>query len=198
MPPWGERIQKTPLRQHLWSVVAAEMLLDRVAQGVLIVSWDAKVTYANQKIAAMAGVQRSSLLGTPLLELVARAERERLAIAIGAGRESLTHQRFRLLRPDESELPVLVTFAPLAHGQASCVMTDITDQKRREESADRLSRFLGTLAHELRSILLPMQKSLGALDAQCLSEDGPEAVRSMQRQLERMLALAEDLRKING
>jgi PAS domain S-box-containing protein len=195
----AEGARKAQLRQQLWSVVAAEMLLDRVAQGVLIVSWDGKVTYANQRIAAMAGVQRPSLLGAPLLELVARAERERLAIAIGAGRESLTHQRFRLLRPDESELPVLATFAPLAHGRASCVMTDITDQKRREESADRLSRFLGTLAHELRTILLPMQKSLGALDhARCPGEDGPHAVQSMQRQIERMLALAEDLRKING
>lgn len=195
----SERTEKAPLRQRLWSVVAAEMLLDRVAQGVLILSWDGKVTYANQRIAAMAGVQRSSLIGTPLLELVAQAERERFAIALGAGRESLTHQRFALLRPDESELPVLVTFAPLAHGQASCVLTDITEQKRREESADRLSRFLGTLAHELHSILSPMRKSLGALDrAQSLGEDGRRAVESMQRQVERMLALAEDLRKING
>jgi PAS domain S-box-containing protein len=195
----AEKTEHAPVRRQLWSVVAAEMLLDRVAQGVLILSWDGKVTYANQKIAAMAGVQRSSLLGAPLLEFVARAERERLAIAIGAGRESLTHQRFRLLRPDESELPVLVTFAPLAHGQASCVMSDITDQKRREESADRLSRFLGTLAHELHSILSPMRKSLGELDrAQQLGEDGRHAIESMQRQIERMLALTEDLRKING
>jgi signal transduction histidine kinase len=187
------------LRQPLWSGVAAEMLLDRIAQGVLIASWDGKVTYANHTLAAMARLQHSSLPGSPLLELVREAERERLGIALGAGRESVTHQRFALLRPDASELPVLMTFAPLAHGQASCLVTDLTDQKRREESADRLSNFLGTLAHELRGILSPMRRSLSILEGeQGLHEDGQRAVETMRRQAERMLLLVEDLRKING
>ncbi|MGQ0544021.1 MAG: PAS domain-containing protein [Betaproteobacteria bacterium] len=125
---------------HHRLIAAAEMLLDRVAQGVLTVSWDGKVTYANGRIAAMAGVQRPSLLAAPFSELVPPAERERLGVALGAGRESLTHQRFSLLRADASELPVLMTFAPLAHGQASCLVTDLTEQRRREESAARLSR----------------------------------------------------------
>jgi nitrogen-specific signal transduction histidine kinase len=193
------RTEKAPLRQPLWAGVAAEMLLDRIAQGVLIVSWDGKVTYANRTLAAMACLQHSSLPGSPLVELVGEVERERLGIALGAGRESLTHQRFALQRPDASELPVLMTFAPLAHGQASCLVTDLRDRKRREESADRLSSFLGTLAYELRGILSPMRKSLRMLEQQHgLDEDGWREVETLQRQAERMLFLVEDLRKING
>jgi signal transduction histidine kinase len=195
----SRRNETAPLREPLWAGVAAEMLLNRIAQGVLIVSWDGKVTYANHTIAAMACLQHSSLPGSPLLELVREAERERLGIALGAGRESLTHQRFALRRPDASELPVLMTFAPLAHGQASCLVTDLRDQKRREESADRLSSFLGTLAHELRSILSPMRRSLRILEQdQGLDEDGRREVETAQRQAERMLLLVEDLRNING
>jgi PAS domain S-box-containing protein len=175
------------------------MLLDRVVQGVLIVSWDGKVTYANRTLAAMAGLQHSSLPGSALRNLVPEKERERLGIALGAGRDAPIQQRFALLRPDASELPVLMTFAPLAHGQASCLVTDLQDQKRREESADRWSRFLGTLAHELRSILSPMRRSLDVLDrAPGLDEDGRRAVASTQQQAKRMLALVEDLRNING
>jgi PAS domain S-box-containing protein len=193
------RTDRAPSRQPLWYGVAAEMLLDRIAQGVLVVSWDGKVTYANHTLAAMAGLQHSSLPGSPLLELVREAERERLGIALGAGRESLTHQRFALQRPDASELPVLMTFAPLAHGQVSCLVTDLREQKRREQSADRLSSFLGTLAQELRSILSPMRKSLRALEQeQGLDEDGRRKLETTQRQAERMLLLVDDLRKING
>ena len=187
------------MRQPLWSVVAAEMLLDRIVQGALIVSWDGKVTYANHTLAAMAGLQRSSLAGSPFANLLPDSERERLGIALGAGREAPIQQRFTLLRADASGLPVLMTFAPLAHGQASCLVTDLREQKRREESADRLSRFLATLAHELRNILSPMRSSLGALNqASGLDEDARRTVETTQRQAERMLALVEDLRKING
>jgi signal transduction histidine kinase len=196
MPP---RTERAPLRQPLWAGVAAEMLLDRVAQGVLIVSWDGKVTYANHTVAAMARRPHSSLPGTPLLELIRESERERLGIALGAGREALTHQRFALHRADASELPVLMTFAPLAYGQASCLVSDLSEQKRREESADRLSSFLGTLAHELRSILSPMRRSLRVLgQEQGLDADGRRELEALQRHAERMLLLVEDLRKING
>ena len=186
-------------RQPLWSVAAAEMLLDRVEQGVLTVSWDGKVTYANRRIAAMAIVERSSLVGAPFLELVAEAERAKLHTVLGSGREAPTQQRFALRRADASELPVLMTFAPLAHGQASCVVSNLTEQKRREESADRLSRFLGTLARELRNMVAPMRVSAGVLEqVQSLDHDGRSAVEAIQRQTGRMLALLQDLRNING
>lgn len=193
------RTEKAALRQPLWSVVAAEMLLDRIVQGAAIVSWDGKMTYANHPFAAMAGLQRSLLPGSPLANLVPDSERERLGVALGAGRDAPIQQRFTLLRAGASELPVLMSFAPLAHGQASCLVADLREQKRREESADRLSTFLGTLAHELGNILSPMRNSLGLLHrTQGLDDDARHAVASAQRQAERMLALVEDLRKING
>lgn len=178
---------------------AAEVLLDRVTQGVLTLSADGRVTYANRSIAAMAGVPRASLLGVPFLELAAEAERARLGTALGAGRETLMQQRFALPRIDGSELPVLMSFAPLSHGQASCLVTDLTDQKRRSESAERTSRFLATLAQELRSALRPMQLSLDALaQAQSLDEDARRLIAAVRHEAGRMLALVEDLRTING
>ena len=108
-------------------------------------------------------------------------------------------QRFALPRIDGSELPVLMSFAPLSLGQASCVITDLTDQKRRGESAERTSRFLATLAQELRSALRPMQRSLDALaQVQGLDEDARHLIAAVRREADRMLALVEDLRTING
>lgn len=178
-------------------MAAAEMLLDRAAQGVLAVSPEGKVIYANHTIAAMLRRERSAVIGSLFLDLMAQAERVKLLIALGAGRESVAHQRVALPRADGTELPVHMTFAPLPHGQASCLVTDLTEQKRRDESAERSSRFLATLAHELRNMLAPMQDSLKML-MQTADDDGRRAIESMQRQAERMLALAEDLRRIHG
>ena len=192
------RTRQSP-RQPLWSVAAAEMLLDRVSQGMLTVSWDGKVTYANLTIANMLRVPRLTLLGAAFPELFTEAERPKLLIALGAGRQAVTHQRAALPRADGAELPVHMTFAPLAHGQTSCLVTDLTDQQRRDESAERSSRFLATLALELRSMVRPMQGSLSALkQARTLDEDSCREVESMQRQADRVLALVEDLRNINA
>ena len=57
--------EKRP-RQAILPGAVAEVLLDRIAQGVLTLSSDGRVTYANRSVAAMAGVSRSSLLGSPL------------------------------------------------------------------------------------------------------------------------------------
>jgi len=186
-------------RRAAFSAGMAEVLLDRVCQGVLTVSAAGRVAYANRTIAAMIGVPRSSILGTPFCDLAAGPERARLRAALGTGRDIPTQQRLVLPRSDNSELPVLMYFAPLAPGQTSCLVTDLSDQKRREESAERSSRFLGTLAHELRNGLQPMQNALRALaQAQNLDEDTRRAIAAMLAQTGRLLALVDDLRKING
>lgn len=177
----------------------AEVLLDRIPQGVLTVSREGIVTYANRAVAAMAGAPRASIAGAPFLELAAQPHRSRLRAALSAAREAPTHRRAGLRRSDGNELHVLMSFAPLSRGQVSCLVTDLTDKKRREDSAQRASRFLATLAQELRDALRPMQRSLGTLaSAQAVDEDALRAVASMLRETDRLLALVEDLRNINS
>lgn len=186
-------------RRPTWPAAAAHTLLDRVSQGVLIVSAAGLVTYANRTIAAMTGVPRWSIVGAPFCELAAHPQRARLRAALGTGRDTPTQQRVLLPRSDGSELPVLMSFAPLSQGETSCLVADLSDQKRREESAERSSRFLGTLAHELRSSLRPMQNALDALaQARNLDEGTQRAVAAMLSETGRLLALVDDLRKING
>jgi PAS domain S-box-containing protein len=175
------------------------VLLDRVPQGVLTVSREGGVTYANRAMAAMTGVPHAALAGMPFLALAAGPHRSRLRAALAAAREAPTHRRCALARSDGSELAVLFSFAPLSKGQVSCLVTDLTERKRREDSAHRASRFLATLAHEFRDALRPMQRSLGQLAlARSADEDALRAVASMLRETDRLLALVEDLRNINS
>ena len=107
------------------SRAAIEVLLDRVNQGVSILSPEGRITYANQRLAAMLGLARMQVVGKPLADLVAQADREALALALANGRDVASQCRVALQRPNGAgDLPVLVTFAPLGHGQASCLVTE--------------------------------------------------------------------------
>jgi PAS domain S-box-containing protein len=101
-----------------------EVLLDRVAQGASTISPEGHVTYANQRFASMLGVSRGQLIGKPLVELAAEADRERLAATLDSARDTAAQCRIALARPNgQGELHALLTFAPLGHGQLSCILT---------------------------------------------------------------------------
>ena len=107
------------------SRAAIEVLLDRVNQGVSILSPEGRITYANQRLAAMLGLTRTQLVGKPLAELVAEADREALDLALANGRDLASQCRLALARPNGAgALPALLTFAPLGHGHASCLVTE--------------------------------------------------------------------------
>jgi PAS domain S-box-containing protein len=104
-----------------------EVLLDRVHQGVATLSPEALVTYANQRLATMLGHTRGQLIGKPLVELVVEADRPALEAAIAAGRDTASQCRLAMPRANGGgELHALLVFAPLGHGQASCVVTLLT------------------------------------------------------------------------
>jgi PAS domain S-box-containing protein len=107
------------------SRAAIEVLLDRVSQGVSILSPEGRITYANQRLCVMLGLARLQVVGKPLAELVAETDREALALALANGRDLASPCRLALQRPNGAgELPVLLVFAPLGHGQASCLVSE--------------------------------------------------------------------------
>ena len=101
-----------------------EVLLDRVSQGAGTLSPEGHLTYANQRLATMLGVNRAQLIGKPLVELAADADREVLSSTLESARDTAAQCCIGLARPDGAgPLQALLTFAPLGHGQLSCIVT---------------------------------------------------------------------------
>jgi PAS domain S-box-containing protein len=101
-----------------------EVLLDRVSQGAVCLSPEGQLTYANQRLASMLGVGRAQLIGKPLFELVVQADRETLESALASARDTAAQCRLAFLRHNgQGELRAVLTFAPLGHGQLSCIVT---------------------------------------------------------------------------
>jgi hypothetical protein len=72
----------------------------------------------------MLGVNRSQLIGKPLVELATEAHRETLAAALESARDTAAQCRVAFARPNgQGDLQALLSFAPLGHGQLSCIVT---------------------------------------------------------------------------
>ena len=107
-----------------------EVLLDRVSQGVATLSPEATVVYANQRLAAMLGRTKAQLVGMPLTELVATADREALSDVMSSGRDTASQCRVTFARANgNGPFQALLTIAPLGHGQASCLVTDLSQSR---------------------------------------------------------------------
>jgi signal transduction histidine kinase len=86
----------------------------------------------------------------------------------------------------------------LTEGDALCmVVTDLTDQKRREdlqEANRRKDEFLAMLAHELRNPLAPIRNALQILRLPGVNAEIVEQAKDvMDRQLRHMVRLVDDL-----
>ena len=156
-----------------------EVLLDRVSQGAATLSPESHVTYVNQRLATMLGRTRAQLVGKPLTELVAEADREALVDALATGRDTPSQCRVAMPRSNGGgELQALLVFAPLGHGQASCLINDLSPGKHP-----------GGLAHEVRNMLGGIRGPLEMLKRSSLEPDARRAVESIERQGGRMLEL---------
>jgi PAS domain S-box-containing protein len=172
--------------------------VDRMQQGVVIVGAQGEIAYANQRMAALLGMQRERLAGSSLLRLAHNGDQAILKSVLTARQGSSAQAEVRLRRANNEYITTLVTVTAIADSQKMCLVSDLSLQKRHEATDERTRKFLGTMAHEFRNILSPIRNSVDflkrhdGLDAECR-----KMVEIVDRQSARLLALVEDLRRIN-
>ena len=163
-----------------------EALLNSMTDGVIAVSPDMKVLWANRAISSM--VHRPVSIGIPVTELVRhpdflttlrnalRSQHRETAIAASlAGRRSFS-----------------ITAEPLPDGGVVTVLHDISEIERVEKTR---RDFIANVSHELRTPLTSIRGySETLLDSDdMMAKDGKEFLQVIRRNAERMSRLTEDL-----
>jgi PAS domain S-box-containing protein len=175
-----------------------QLLADRIQQGALTLSPQRRIVYANSRLIRMLGVLPERLLGMPFENYVAASDRALLANTLAPrGSNGGTQAEVRLQRAGGDSLQALVSVAALADGQSLCLVTDLTESKRHQAADERTRKFLGMLAHEFRNMLHTMQLSVETLKRHEMNEECRKALYAVERQMQRMLQVVEDLRTIN-
>ena len=184
-----------------------QVLADRIQQGAFTLSPRGRVVYANARLIRLLGVPAERLLGAPFESYVAPAERPALAHLMAArdagnngkanGNGNGKQLEVRLLRTAGEPVQALLSVAPLADGQSLWLVTDLSEAKRHQAADERTRKFLGMLAHEFRNMLNGMRLSVELLKRDDRPGERAKAIESLERQMQRMLQVVEDLRTIN-
>lgn len=167
-----------------------------------ILSW-------NQGAEHMFGYTAKEMIGNSI-DLLIPADRKDeepgILDRIGKGERVEHYETVRLTRTGE-RLDVTISISPIKDEQgriigAAKIARDITARKRAERSlreADmRKNEFLATLAHELRNPLSPLKNGLEILNSMDdLKPDAKAIVQVMDRQLDHMVRLVDDLLDIS-
>jgi PAS domain S-box-containing protein len=177
-----------------------QVLADRIQQGAVTLSAHGRVVYANSRLVRLLGVPVERLLGSPFECHVVPADRPALAPLLaprnGNGNGS-AQVEVRLQRPGGAPVQALLSAATLADGQSLWLVTDVSEARRHQAADERTRKFLGMLAHEFRNMLNGMGLSLEIVKHESRSAEAAKAIGSLERQMQRMAEVVEDLRAIN-
>lgn len=163
-----------------------EVLLNSMHDGVIAVSPDLKVMWANQAIAGL--VRHSARIGAPVTELVRHPD------FLAALRSALASRR-----RESAIVPALlgtrafsVTAEPLPDGGVVSVLHDISEIERVEKTR---RDFIANVSHELRTPLTSIRGYAETLlDSEELNTANTrEFLQIIRRNAERMARLTEDL-----
>lgn len=180
-----------------------QVLADRIQQGAFTLSPRGRIVYANARLIRLLGVPADRLLGAPFESYVLPADRPALAALTGArhgrknGNGNAMQVEVHLLRAAGDPVQALLSAATLADGQSMWLVTDLSEAKRHQASDERTRKFLGMLAHEFRNMLNGMRLSVELLRREERAAERAKAIDALERQMQRMLEVVEDLRTIN-
>jgi PAS domain S-box-containing protein len=169
-------------------------MVERMRQGAVTVSDAGEIVYANERFVSLVGVLHGRLIKSKLADLVAEADQATFGSMMA---KEQAEAEVRLRSTHGQSMPMLATMVGL-DGHKLFLFTDITERKRHQASGELTRKFLGMLAHEFRNILGPIVNSSEFLKRSAgLDPEAQKAVAVIERQTARLLALVEDLRKVN-
>lgn len=172
--------------------------VERMQQGVIIVGAGGEIAYANQRMGAMLAMGKERLASMSLHKLVLTADHAALEPLLEARNGGSAQAQVRLRRSDGELVAALITISAMADGQKMCLVSDLSLQKRHEATDERTRKFLAMMAHEFRNMLGPVRHSVDYLKrVDSLDPECRKMVDIVDRQTHRLLALVEDLRRVN-
>lgn len=174
---------------------------ENASEGLHKVGPDGMILWANNAECQLLGYTREEYIGRSIREFHVDSDTiESIFQRLGRG-ESLENVSARLRCKDGRIKHVLISSSACIEDGSlrytRCFTRDITHRHLAEESLKEADRkkdeFLATLAHELRNPLAPIKNALEVLQLGDCSEEVDELRQVMQRQVEQLIRLVDDL-----
>jgi len=125
------------------------MVLDTMGEGLIVIDDQGLIRYANNRLLRMTGFTRQELYGNSVALLFPTDRRQALLSSIGRGSRTTAGFTQTLITKAGGKVPVLLSRATLPDNDQDyrvvLVLSDLTEQKRREIALERKSDQLGML-----------------------------------------------------
>jgi PAS domain S-box-containing protein len=205
----GEAMRRARARAE-GSEARFRRIVETAHEGIWLLDAEARVSFVNQRMADMVGLEPAQMLGRPKWDFLLGRDRERVRELFGRRRAGVAEQ-LDLCFEHRDGRPVWMLMAAQPLFDQSGVFqgtldmfTDVTERKHLEaqlqqrlEQVAALDRrkddFIATLSHELRNPLAPIRNAVALLDG---VEPGPDldSIRSLlDRQVGQLTRLIDDL-----
>jgi PAS domain S-box-containing protein len=190
--------------EKVYSLRSADLLyramIEQMKEGAVALDRSGLIVYCNAYFAQLVKAERGALIGGKIFPFVSR-EAEGFFAALEGPAHGTAGRELELRASDGSAVPVLAVMNRIGlagGGDVYClIVTDLRDQKRREElvvEGRRKDEFLAMLAHELRNPIAPIRYAAARLRS---GEPTPErldwARDVIDRQVDQLTRLVEDL-----
>ncbi len=118
------------------------LLVEAMGQGAATLGADGTVLYANCRFAELLAMPLEKVVGAGLGAFLSEMDRPRFEALVQAGRAGGARAELTLRRSDGGPVPVNVAANALPEGAGGVclIVTDLTEQKRREEERVQLAR----------------------------------------------------------
>jgi diguanylate cyclase (GGDEF)-like protein/PAS domain S-box-containing protein len=146
-------------------------LVERMSEGAALVDADGLVVYANERLASLLGVPLERLLGHPFSDWLDQPERSSFVAQLAAGTNG--HSEHTARRVDGASVPVLVGLNTTegSPGSLRCLtVTDLSEQKARQQQVHRLNAKLTDQLAELHRINRDLEDAQGLLTHRTLHD----------------------------
>lgn len=123
---------------QIWSLNGVDeiyrVLFETLNEGALTVGSDGTVLYSNHQFAGLVGRRLQNVLGTPFQSFVAPSDHEVFRMLLDKGLGRCSKGELRLMQPDGTVVPVLISFNALRiepiGTTCTVVVADLTELKR--------------------------------------------------------------------
>lgn len=155
LPPIGENMLQdgASALPHSATTQSYRVMIESINEGALMLSLDGRVLFANRRFAAMVGLPLAHVTGSQLSDFVHTLNCPSLDDLIGRAGKSPQREECVLQAEGKKQAPVHLSLSPHEAGdlRGICVIvTDLTEQKRKEQELAELSARLLRLQDEER------------------------------------------------
>ncbi|MBW1701399.1 MAG: response regulator [Deltaproteobacteria bacterium] len=188
-----ESLRSREITRELLSVKRHfEVVLEGMSEGILEITPEAKIVYANPAAFSLAGIPEEELLGSNFIDLFSSPDRLKMEDLLDRGLSG--EQTIPLDSPVTlNDRQVSLHFQPLKDNEnkAVVILNDVTDQKRMEaqllqsQKMEAAGSLAGGIAHDFNNLLMAIQGNVSlTLFGMNPSHPNYERLKSIEKQVQ--------------